>query len=334
MVHLIAAVIIRNKGLGAVAAPFHRIVERARGEGHRYGLGIHFAADAEAAAGVVRDDAHLVHRQFQQVLRKRRLQAPPALARRIDRERALRLVPQGGDHARLHRACDEPVVHEIDADALRRFGELRLHVGLVAIFPVHDDVGAELRPHHRRVRLRGARGVGDGGQGVEIKHDRLGGVARLMVAAGHHHGEALAHEARLRGGEDLPARLVHRLAGAVDVIGVVDEAAHAGGFKVGARVDGDHARRFFRGGDVDAEDFRVRMGRAHEGGVELAFEIQVVGEFPAAGEKPRVFLAPNRLADPELPHSIPPRDCVRRCAFKPRRAVRRKRGARAAKGRA
>ena len=48
------------------------------------------------------------------------------------------------------------------------------------------------------------------------------------------------------------------------------------------------------------------MGRAHEGGVDLGLEIDVVRELPAAGQEAHIFLATNRLTYAKLTHSLAP----------------------------
>ncbi len=74
--------------------------------------------------------------------------------------------------------------------------------------------------------------------------------------------------------------------------------ADAVGGDVRARVDGKHAGRAARAGDVDSRDARMRMRRASERHVRRALGVHVVGEAPLAREQARVLEPAQRLADP------------------------------------
>jgi hypothetical protein len=59
----------------------------------------------------------------------------------------------------------------------------------------------------------------------------------------------------------------------------------------------EHAGQGERGSVIDRADARVRVRRAHEGGVDLAGQADVVAEAPAAGDQTRILLARERLAE-------------------------------------
>ena len=171
---------------------------------------------------------------------------------------------------------------------------------------MHHQILAEFRPDMRRILVEATGGGGDGGQDVVIDLDGLGRVAGLFGRVGDDHGEAFAHETRLLDRHDPARGLVHGLAGAVHIIGLVDHDAHAGVHEVLAGKDGDHALHGPGGECVDGHDLRIGVGRAHEGGVDLGLEIDVVRELPAAGQEAHIFLATNRLTYAKLTHSLAP----------------------------
>jgi hypothetical protein len=69
------------------------------------------------------------------------------------------------------------------------------------------------------------------------------------------------------------------------------------GGRVAAGQHREHAGQGERGGGIDRADARVRVRRAHEGGVDLAGQGDVVAEAPAAGDQARILLARERLAE-------------------------------------
>jgi hypothetical protein len=95
-------------------------------------------------------------------------------------------------------------------------------------------------------------------------------------------------------------RLEEGLAVAVRQLGLGFQAADPIGLEVTSGIDRHHAWRRQRRGNVDRLDGGMRMRRAQKRGVQLAFEIDVVGEPAAAREQALVLLAPYRLSDAEL----------------------------------
>ena len=72
---------------------------------------------------------------------------------------------------------------------------------------------------------------------------------------------------------------------------VVRDGGQPVGEAVGAAEDAEHARHRLGARRIDAEDARVRMGRAHHRRVGLAVEVEIVAEAAAAGDEPLVLLA-------------------------------------------
>ncbi len=130
---------------------------------------------------------------------------------------------------------------------------------------------------------RGAR-VDDGGQRLVLDLDQLGRVARELARRGDDRGDRIADEARLADGEgvvlELPAGrrrdLEERLGQDRDLV-------------AGQRAD--HAGRLERRADVDRDDPRVRVGRAHEVHEAHVVALDVVDEDALALDEAAVLLA-------------------------------------------
>ena len=144
--------------------------------------------------------------------------------------------------------------------------------------------------------------TGDGGQGFEFDFNRLGGVAGARLRLRHDDGETFPDEARVRRWQHLAGRLAHGGAVAVLVVGVVDKPSHPGGGEVRAGVDRDHAGHGLGDARINTQKPGVGVGGADKGGPGLPVEFNVVGELARAGQKARVFFAPDRLPDAELTH--------------------------------
>src|SRR5215467_2078341 len=76
---------------------------------------------------------------------------------------------------------------------------------------------------------------------------------------------------------------------------------------VGTRIDGKTAGRGNRGRGIDRLQGCMRVWRAHEHRIGLAWPIDVVGVLALAGDEALIFLAPNRSADAGGGHGFPPR---------------------------
>ncbi len=180
---------------------------------------------------------------------------------------------------------------------MRGFGERGVGGGFVAVAPVVADVVRHFVVDGGLAWVGGVRGIDHGGQHVVIDVDQFGGVFRGLDRIGDHERDLIADVAHFRVRDDRMRRLVHRLAvGAVDQP-AARQAADVFGGHVRAGEDRDHAGRLLRRGDVDAVDFRVRVGRAQEDGVGLLRQDDVVGVLAVAGQEPIVFLTFDGGAD-------------------------------------
>ena len=136
-------------------------------------------------------------------------------------------------------------------------------------------------------------GIDDHGQRVVLDEHLLGGVDDAVLVVADDDRDALADVLDLALGQrpvlgrlDLHARRHpgHRQArGDVEVL---------------AGEDPVDAGQLAGAGGVDRDDLGVRLGRADDRHVEHAGHHHVVDVAAAAGDHPRVLLAPERLADP------------------------------------
>ena len=184
--------------------------------------------------------------------------------------------------------------------------EGRLGGGGVTLRPGAGEVARRLRPDLRRAGCARLCGVDHRGQLGVVHAHQVRCVARGRLGLGHDHGHRLADMAHAVLGQ----HRVGRIAGGAAVrklqrdegIGDAGQRAEPVRRHVRAGIDGEHAGRGRRLRRLDRPDVRVGVGRAHEAGVHLALQRNVVLKAPPALEQGVVFLAPRRLADAEACH--------------------------------
>ena len=198
----------------------------------------------------------------------------------------------GDAAARLHRGAGGAVVDDPLLDDDVGVGERLLDVPAAAHRPLVGLVRAERRVDEDLV-LQRLLDVDDDGQRLVLDLDVGGGVDDdvLVVADDERDGvadvaDAVAGDRPALRGLDLDAgrRPGHRQRR--------EQVAH-----VVAGVDGLDAGARERGRRVDRDDVRVRLARAHDGGVQHAGQGEIVDERRAARDQARVLLAAQRLAD-------------------------------------
>jgi hypothetical protein len=168
-------------------------------------------------------------------------------------------------------------------------GDLLVHV---AVRPVLVDA-------HVLARQRLLDGH-DGGQRLVVHADRRRGVDGFRVRFRDDERDriadvphTLAHEQRAR--RPGRRRAVTALARAIR-----RQIAEAVGGDIGARQDRQHTRRCDRRARVDRRNARMGMRRAHEHGVHLARQVNVVGIAAEPAQEPPILHAAHGLADGEL----------------------------------
>ena len=276
--------------LAPVLGPLDRHAQPVGGEGDEDLLGIELDhLDAEAAADVGGDDLHLLEAEVEQQA-EAGADTGRGLRRVVHQQPAL-VVEAGDDRAGLERHRSAALDVEVPAEHVVRRGQSGVDVAVLLGDAAHHVVGP-VAVHQRRVRLGGAREVGDDRQRLVLDADGAGGVLGDVAVLGHDHGDDLADVADLvlgervlrAGGDD---RLVRD-----DQRQRVREPA----LEVLVGVDGVDAFDGERAGDVDVDDAGVRVVRAHEGGVG-GMGREVVGVAAVAGEQTPVLAALDALAE-------------------------------------
>ena len=189
---VVAALRVGHEGVGAVGDPFDRPAELLRGPQHEHVLGIEEQFHAEAAADISGHDADAVLGDLEDVVGEQVADKMRALRRAPQRVGILARIVFADGAARLHRIDDDPVVDELEADAMARRRHCPLDRGAVADLPVEAEIARRLVPYLRLARIEGVRGVDDGGQRLVIDRDQLGRVARRGGALRHDHRDRVA----------------------------------------------------------------------------------------------------------------------------------------------
>ncbi len=163
----VAALIVGEKGFGAVAGPAHRPPDAARGPGHHDLLGVDVRARPEAAADIGADDMDALERHIQRggqifALAHRALAAG-------DHQVGIGFRVVAADRcARLHLRVDDALAAELVLDHDLGGGEGALGRGAVAELAFDGDIVPRRFPQKRRAGRDGVADIGDGGQGFVI----------------------------------------------------------------------------------------------------------------------------------------------------------------------
>ena len=172
-------------------------------------------------------------------------------------------------------------------DAVGRLRERRLRVA-VAERPSADHVAAIPFVEEGRLRRGGGLRIDDGGQGRVARVDQGQGVLGAVAIFGDDDRDGLAGVAHPVGGD---APVLHLPAHA-------DQERRGPGVRVSAGDDGVDALQCGGPGRIDAEQARMGVGRAEDGGVAGAGGRREVVEIAAgAAKKRRVLQALPRFAD-------------------------------------
>ena len=304
---VVAAMRVGEEGLGAVGRPFDRAIDLLRRPDADRLFGIDEDLRAETAADIGRHHAQLVLRRDADEGRQHEPRDMRVLARRVEREGILALVPFADRRAGLHRIGNEAIVDEVDLRDVLRRREGRVGRGLVAEMPVVDCVVRRdiVNDGSRRLRFRE---IDDRRQDFVVDLDQFRRILRLRQGVGDDDGDMVAHIAHFALRKRRMRTRLHRRS----VLGhdhpAADQPADAG--DVVAREDIDHTRRRLRGRRVDAADIGMRMRRPQEPGMRLARTVDVIDIAALAGDEPEIFLAAHRRADPRDTHGVPPDDLI------------------------
>ena len=132
---VVAAHIVAQERLAALADPFHGPAELACGIEHQHLLGVERVLGAEPAADVADHDADLRLGQAEHVSREIVANAVRHLGRGIKRETAGAAIPETESAPRLHRADHHAIIDKLDPRHLLRAGEGGVDGDLVTGLP-------------------------------------------------------------------------------------------------------------------------------------------------------------------------------------------------------
>ena len=324
--HQIPALMIADEGFGAVRRPFDGAADPFCGPGCQHIFPVQRSPRPEAAAHIAGHHADIFGRHAQQS-GEPHLIDERSLAAGIEGQVPAGKLGDGG--ARLQLGVGHPVGDEHLLDdmigGIERFGGC----GVVAVLAIGADIAGGAVPNGRGGWIESRRYGGNCIQYFIIHLDQFGGVLCGGEGFGDHHGQRLAdmaHLVRSQGRDQ--GRKYLRAVGICQrlffvIIGVrrVGAGAGQGGMAVrliiGTGQDGGDAGRCSGGFCADGFDDCMGVGAAHQYGVQLAVQIDIVGIIAVPGQQPPVFFARRRRADADNPipiHSAAPRrDCV--CIF-------------------
>ena len=229
-----------------------------------------------------------------------------ALAAKLQRDFARRLIDVGARRARLHVVGDHARVDDLEGRLSRRLGEHSVRLVLIADVGVVGGVGRRAVEHQRRPWAHGFLHVDHRRQDLPIDSESLGGLFCDADGLGDDHRDEVA--------DMIDDAVRHHRIGferGLRAVGILDrsearQAAEAG--EVHRDVDGAHARHGADGGEIGDLEARVRVRAAHESGLEFGAFGNVGREAALSRDQPHVFHTFHALPGAEFScaHFHPP----------------------------
>ena len=287
---MIARVDVGDEAFETVGDEFDRPLEQFRQRRRRHLVGIDMHLDAERAADVLGEDAHLAFFETkvlgEQVLRHvRRLRAL------IDRQPRFARIPVGDDGARLVGDAGMAAEDKCRLDHGVGFGKALVRLAGIE-HALESEIVAKLGMDDRRLGVERRFRVGHAGQRFVIHFNQRASVFGFGAAARHDGAHRLALPAGAIDGDGV----LRRRFDALEMREHADPRRdHLG--KLGAGDDRDHAGRFLCFRRFDVFDAGVRVRRAHEGDMRHARQHDVGDILAAALRQPRQIWPRHRAAD-------------------------------------
>ena len=293
---VVAAVLVGDEGLAAVGRPSDGPPQPLRRPEHQRHLRVHAAAHAEAAADLARHHAHVALRHAQDV-REDGAAAVRSLDARVQRVagRAPVVLADGG--AGLERRGRHAGDREVEPGHVGRRREGAIDGLAGAGLPDERDIVGRLVPDRRRARAPGIGRRGHRGQRLVLDVHQGRGVGRLLSRLRDHQDDGIADVADPPAGQRRTRRGERRRAAGPLAARVGGEIAEPVGGQIGLGPHREHTRRRLRRRGVDADDPRMRMGRAHDRGRRLPRQPHVIRVPAEALEEAHVLDAAHRLSD-------------------------------------
>ena len=179
---------------------------------------------------------------------------------------------------------------------MRGASERRIDLVGVAVMIVERDVVGDVVVKLRRARFCRLSGIGHGGQRLDVEFDGFRRVSGLRQRFRDHERDGIADEAHLVGRKRRAVGLQQRRAVAALQRQAAGEGVVAGGRQIGAGPDPEHAGHRLGRRGIDALDDAMGMGGAHNPGIGLSGEGEIVGVFALAAHQRVVLLAADGLS--------------------------------------
>ena len=287
---MVARMNVGDEALEAIGDELDRPPEQFRQRDRRHFVGVDVHLDAERAADILGEHAHLMRFQIK-VLGENVLRHVRRLRAVIDGQALLARIPVGDDRARL--VGDAGVAAEDESRFHDRIGFGKAFVRIAGNQrALEGEIVAELGMNHRRRLVERGFRVGYGRQRFIVDVNKRARIFCFGAGAGDDGAHRLALPAGAVDGDGV----LRRRFDALEMRQHADPRRDHFG-KLGAGDDGDHAGRFFGFGGVDIFDARVRVRRAQKGHVRHARQGNVADVLAAALGQPRQVRPRHRAAD-------------------------------------
>ena len=276
----------------ALGHPLDRALQHMAAIRHHAVFGVHAGFHAKATAHVTHQNPHVFSGQAEQIA-DQGAHTAGHLAAHAQGQAAL--VDVGQHAARLQGQRGQALVVNVEFDHVGGTAKSLLRGLRVAITRLGHDVVGDVIAQPGGISRQSRMHTGGVGQLFIVDHHRLGGIARVFHAVGHHHRHHFADKAH-----PLMGHQVARWAGRRRTIGTFE----AGGFgqrfdarlgQVGAGGHQGHAGHGACCRHIDAFQQRMRVNRAHKPNVLQALDLGVIGEQALAFEQQVVFQPLDRM---------------------------------------
>ena len=282
---MVAALQVGEKGLAARRHPFERALQLARRPRQHDVLGIMLALVAEATADVGSDHPHrsLIEAQL---FTDEAPQVMWHLRRHVEQQARTIWLRQHG--AWLQRATSHPLIDEADLYDVRSRGKGCIGLRATAALVVKAQIARRLLVQTRRSRLQRYLRSGDSWKGVVAYRDGERRIFSLFARRSHHQRDWLADVAHHAACEAMARRLYRRAVAAQHQPQCTHRPGAAGRHR-GAIEHGKHSGHAARNCCVNRRYACVRMRRAHEGAMQLAWYVDVGDIASPPGDEARVL---------------------------------------------
>ena len=267
---------VGEEGLLAIRHPAHRAAERTGREEHQPLFRVDCELDAESSADVGRADPQALRIDPEHRLREHRTNEVHPLTGGVQGVAAGVGIVEANRTSRFHRIDDHTVVdqrHRSDVDGPRKSGPCRLRIPDLPIEAARKGV---LQVDPRRA-----------GPIVDIEH--FGGVAGRVEGFRDHHGDTFPYVSHGIGREQAPGGRVERRSVPRIDLGPTGQGADSGSQEIAAGKDGDDSLASERRIDVHRPQRRVRVGRAHDDGLQGARKLQIARVLPRSPQETLVL---------------------------------------------